>query len=93
MYQIVNDYEITGGGITMSLESKVDALVSIGLTLKFIDSWKNHSRKIIFGKQWCVDRKISGLFNKIHVTIPESKPEKYKKKMNMLLSYIGGNGA
>ena len=38
-------------------------------------------------------QKISGLFNKIHVTIPESKPEKYKKKMNMLLSYIGGNGA
>ena len=58
MHPPVNEYASNGGGRPLTDGSTIDALVSLGITLNFINSWLQSFKKHIFSKQQCTVRKI-----------------------------------
>ena len=74
-----NDDASSGGYRPLTYGSTKDVLVSLDLTLKLIDSWiKSFNKNYIQGTMIYSD-KDSGLFKNTLVTIPEPKPENWKK--------------
>ena len=75
MHPIVNDNASSGCGRLIPPDSTMDALVSLGLTQKFIDSWLKSFKKNYLQRTMMHGKKMSELFKKIPVTIPERNPD------------------
>ena len=86
----VNYDASSGGGRPLTLDSTEYALVSLGLTLKCMDSWLQSFKKNYLCRTTIFCDQRSESFKKIPVTILEHKPDDFKNKRQLMLKYIGG---
>ena len=80
----------SGGGRPLPSISKQYALVSFSLPLKFIENCFKPFKENYLSQTIMYFEEMRELFKKITVTIPEPKPDDYKKKIQLLLTDIGG---
>ena len=90
LHPICAESASSGGGIPITYLSKIDALLLIGHTLKFIDIFlqsfkENYSRQTITSR-----KNMSELFYNIIPIIKESKTDNYKNKIQAMLTDMGG---
>ena len=75
MHPTVNYDENSVGGIPLPPDSTEYVLVLLGLTMNLVDRWLQSFKKSFFNWNTIYCEKVRELFNNIHITIPEHKPD------------------